>query len=235
MRQQLIQVLILLLCAADLAAQSNGVVVGGKWADQVSISDVNGRPFENNYGAVNGSPYFDAVYKYANILLRDGKKFVNIQVKLDLVTQETHFITANNQEAFAGKGIIKEISYADTGTTGIQTYKFQTGFPRVDRQTEINFYQVLAEGRCSFLKSITKSIEEKKSELSGEIAKDIETTENYYLFTKNEMKRLKKDKDFILSQLADKQAEINQFIQSNKINYKNTDDLTRLFNFYNAL
>jgi len=235
MCQQLIRIFILLLCTADLAAQPNGVVVGGKWADQVSISDVNGQPFKNKYDAVNGTPYFDAAYKYATILLSDGKKFVNIQVKLDLVEQETHFITANNQEAFAGKGIIKEISYADTMNTGIKLYKFQTGFPRVDRQTEINFYQVLAEGRCSFLKSITKSIEEKKNELSGEIAKDIETTENYYLFTKNEMKRLKKDKAFILSQLADKQAEINQFIQSNKINYKNTDDLIKLFNFYNSL
>ena len=235
MRLQIVQFFILLISAGHLAAQANGVVVGGKWADQIAISDVNGRPFENRYADVNGSPYFDVEYKFSKIILNNGPKFVNIKTKINLVTQQTVFITANEMEAYLEAGRVKEITYADTSTTGITLYKFQTGFPPAGKQTVNNFYQVIAEGRCSFLKSVTKNISERKSELSGEISKDFETTENYYLFVKGEMKSLKKDKTFILLQLADKQDQINQFIQPNKINYKNAVDLAKLFTFYNTL
>ena len=235
MRLKIIQVFISFICTGTLAAQPNGMVIGGKWADQIAISDVNGRPFENRYADVTGSPYFDAGYKFAKIILKEGKRFTNIQTKVNLLTQETVFITANEKEAYLQAGMVKEIAYADSTDKGILQYKFQTGYPAVDKQTTNNFYQVLAEGRCSLLKSITKNISERKSELSGEIAKEFEATENYYLFANNEMKRLKKDKAFILSQLADKQVELDQFIQSNKINCRNTADLIKLFTFYNSL
>lgn len=235
MRKQFILALMVFIYARHMNAQSNGVVVGGKWADQVSISDVNGRPFENRYADVNGSPYFNEVYKFANIKLSQGRSFTNIKSKIDLAAQELYFITSNGAEAFIQAGMVKEVSYADTTPGGILYYKFQTGFPAADKQTGNNFYQLLSEGRCSFIKAITKTIAEKKNELSGEVSKDFETTENYYLFVNGEMKRLKKDKGFIMAVLSDRQPQLSQFIDANKLNFKNTDHLVKLFNYYNSL
>ena len=227
----------LLLISADsiVCAQNNGVVIGGKWADQVSITDVNGRPFESKYIDVAGTPYFTEHYKIAGIQLREGKRFPNVRTRIDLLAQETHFLSSNGVEGYISAGMVKEVSYADTTPAGIVFYKFQTGFPAVDRQTENNFYQILAEGKCGLLKSITKSISERKNELSGEVVKEFETTENYYLFTKGIIKRIKKDKDFFIAELSDKQNQVIQFIQSNKLNFKNNDHLVKLLTYYNSL
>ncbi len=221
------------ICTAG--GQNNGIVIGGKWADQVSISDVNGRPFEKKYEDVNGHPFFDPAFHYAVITLAKGRTFVKVKTKINLLDQTTVFITSNNIEAFIERGSVKEISYIDTSAAGITTYIFQTGFPAVDRQQESNFYQVLSAGRCTLLKSITKSIAEKKNELSGELARDMETTENIYLFSNGKMSRLKKEKNFLLEVLADKKEQLIQYFDKEKPNLKNTDQLTRLVNYYNAL
>ncbi len=235
MRQRCCQILLAVICTGTLCAQNNGVVINGKWANQIFITDVNGRPFENKYADVSGTPFFNAEYKYANIKLKQGRTFVNVKAKIDMVSQEIYFISSNGIEGYIEAGMVKEITYSDTTTEGILFYKFQTGFPPIDMKNGNTFYQILSEGRCFFIKSITKKVSERKNELSGEVAKDFETYENYYLFVKGEMKRLKKDKEFILAELSDKQAQVNQFVLSNKTNFKNNDQLIKLLNYYNAL
>lgn len=237
MCRTLCQFLLFFICAGNTLAQNNGVVIGGKWANQIFISDVNGRPFQNRYADVTGTPYFNDEYKFANIKLSQGqgRTFVNVKTRIDLASQETYFISSNGIEAVIEAGMVKEITYADTTAEGIIFYKFQTGFPSIDMKTANNFYLVLSEGRCSFLKSITKKVTERKNELSGEVAKDFDTYENYYLFVNREMKRLKKDKDFLLAELSDKDTEIRQFIQNNKLNFKNDKHIVRLIDFYNTL
>ncbi len=237
MPRSIFQIVIAVLFINAVQAQGNGVVIRGNWADQISITDVNGRPFENIYNNVSGTPYFDEKYKFANIKLSQGqgRTFVGVKTRIDMVTQEVHFISSNEVEGFLFAGMVKEVTYDDTTTDGIIPYKFVTGFPAVDKQTNQNFYLVLSEGRCSFLKSIIKKVSERKNELSGEIAKDMETYEDYYLYIKGVMKRWKKDKDFILAELTDKQKEITQYILTNKVNFKNADQVTKLLKYYNSL
>lgn len=219
----------------SIAAQSNGVVVGGKWPSQIFISDVNGRPFESRFTDVDGTPYLHAAYKYADITLKQGRKFVKVKAKINLVTQEIIFESANGVEGYMEAGMVKEISYADTAETGIMQYKFRTGFPAIEKLTELHFYQVFAEGRCGLLKSIVKKVIERKNELSGEVAKEFETIENFYLFANGRMQRFKKDKEFVLSALTDKLPAVNQFIADNKTSFKNMDHIVQLLNFYNSL
>ena len=211
------------------------LTVNGKWAPQIFIADLNGMPIRNQYPDVNGSPYYIPEYKSATITLKEGKVFSNVKMRIDMVAHETYFLSSNGTEGYVAMGMIKEISYADTGSEGIVLHKFQTGFPAIDQQTPFHFYQVLAEGKCSLLKSIIKKVAERKNELSGEIVKEFETYEGYYLFSKGNMKRLKKDKDFILAELSDKQVQVNQFILANKLNLKNNDHLVKLLSYYNSL
>jgi hypothetical protein len=49
------------------------------------------------------------------------------------------------------------------------------------------------------------------------------------------MTRWKKDKDFILAELSDKQTEVNQYILSNKLNLRNQEHLVKLLTYYNSL
>ena len=182
----------------------------------------------------NNSPYFNENYRFADILMVKGRKFINVKARIDLFNQTIAFV-ANDIEAMLEPGSVRELSYRDTTESGIISYRFRTGYPAIDNKTPNNFYIVLADGKCALLRSVEKRLTQRKNEISGQVFNDYETIENYFLFSKGEMKHLKKDKDFILSELADKQQEVNKFIQDNKLNLRNNDHLVKLLEYYNGL
>ncbi len=183
----------------------------------------------------SGSPYFKDEYKYASIRLASGRVMSNIRMKIDLVAHETHFLTANGIEAVLDAGMVKEINFADTTGGEIQKYKFSTGFPAIDRNTDISFYQVLTEGRCTYLKLYTKKVTEGKNVFNGETIRDYETYEQYYILNKSGIKAAGKDKEFYLSELSDKLEAVSAFILANKINCKKPEQVWQLISYYNSL
>ena len=235
MKKQLFTLVTIFFIAANLQAQSNTFNTTGKWGSQIFLSDVNGRAFENKYADVNGSAYLFPNFKYAAITLTDGRKYSNVKARLNLLEHEVNFIASNGEEGYIGKGMVSAITIVDTNKQGAINYTFQSGYPKIDNQTIINFYQVLAAGKCSLLKSINKNIEDRSSEMSGEKSKEFIVRENLYVFIKGEMKRVKKDKDFFTSLFADQLLAINQYISANKLNYKSEEGLLKLVNFYNTL
>lgn len=86
----------------------------------------------NLIGQIN-CPFFNDAYKSSDIILNNDRAFKNVKTRIDLVTQEVHFISANGVAAFMLMGTEKEMSYADTTEKGIVQYKFQTGYPPIDR------------------------------------------------------------------------------------------------------
>ena len=182
-----------------------------------------------------GTPYFNEEYKYANIKLKHGRSFNNVKTRIDLLNLTTYFISSNGIEINIEAGNIKEITYADTTMSGIIFYKFQTGFPSFEKQTEKNIYLVLSEGRCTFLELITKKVTETKNNFSGGTVYDYETFEEYFLLLNGKLKRVKKGKDFILIELADKKPLLIEFIQTNKLNMNKPEHISRLITYYNTL
>lgn len=192
-------------------------------------------PISKRYFAAGGSPYFSETYKYATIILVQGRALKNVKARVDLVENETQFISANGAEGLLNRGMVREVSYADTTDSIITQYKLRTGFPSIEKLTKDNFYQVLADGRCIFLKAIIKKVTEIRNELPGGVVKSYETLEEYYIYAKGEMKRWKKDKDFILAELADKKTEVDQFVLTNKTNFRNVESVVKLVSYYNSL
>jgi len=183
-----------------------------------------------------GSPFFNDNYKYADITLNRGRRILNIKVKINLELQQVQFLSFNNVAAVMEAGTVKEVSYADTTSEGIVFYKFRTGYPEVDGKTRNNFYILLADGNCSLLRSVEKKVTEGKNVINNnEVIKDYETYDFFYLFIKGEMKRLKKEKQFILAELSDKQPQLETFIEENKINMRSIEQVAKLVNYYNTL
>lgn len=231
-----IPVLFLLYAGTSLYAQGSlsGVETNGKFATQVFLSDTYGRPVKPLPADVSGSPFFSNDYHFADILLANGRRFKSVRMRLDMDAQEMHFISANSVESFMEAGSVKEIAYTDTAAT-ITGYLFRTGYPAVEGKNSKTFYQVLINGKAELLRLVDKKISERKDEISGIINKEYETREEYYLFVKGEMKRLKKDRNFLSGVFADQQTALEQYIQSNKLNVKNMQDIEKLINYYNSL
>jgi hypothetical protein len=216
-------------------AQQNSIGTTGKWGTQIFLSDVNGKAFENKYADVAGSAYFFPNYKFSSIEMRDGKKFMDIKAKLNLVEHEVEFISASTVEGFIGKGLVSVISFSDTVRQEVKKYTFQSGFPGIDNQTIIHFYQVLSNGKVTLLKSINKAMEERNNELSGERSKEFVSRENWYIYQNGVMKRVKKDQAFFTALFTDKAEAYAKYVNENKVSFKNEDQIAKMVNFLNAL
>jgi hypothetical protein len=236
MKNRLIALLICLtIASSSLYSQANNISTTSKWGQQIFLSDVNGRAFENKYADVSGSAYLYPNFKFATIVLKDGRTYNNVQARLNLVEHEVNFIASNGEQGYIGKGMVTSILFNDTSKDGVNTYIFQTGFSPIDNQSAIHFYQVLVNGKISLLKSINKNIEERLNELSGEKSKEFAQRENLYVLYEGSLKRVKKDSDFFLSTMANQKEAINQYIRTNKLNFKNEEQLKKLVEFYNSL
>ena len=101
--QKLISFLIILFFSTNnIIAQQNTLTTTGKWGTQIFLSDANGKPFENKYADVTGSAYFFPAFKYSTIELSDGRKYMDIQSRLNIVEHEVEFISATSKEGYIG-------------------------------------------------------------------------------------------------------------------------------------
>lgn len=74
-----------------------------------------------------------------------------------------------------------------------------------------------------------------KNEMSEEISSQFDIYNDYYLYMKYEMKRIKKDKEYLLNLLADKKKELEEYIKEKKLNFKLMASIVKLIDFYNSL
>jgi hypothetical protein len=227
--------IVLLSSLNNLHAQQNTLGTTGKWGTQIFLSDANGRAFENKYADISGSAYFFPVFKFSSLELSDGRKYMDIKAKLNLVEHEVEFISATSKEGYIGKGLVSVISFNDTVRQEVKKYTFQTGFPGIDNQTSIHFYQVLSNGKVTLLKSLNKSMEERNNELSGEKSKEFVTRENWYVFQNGTMKRVKKDQSFFATVFSDKTEPFLGYVKEKKVNFKNEEQVIKMIDYLNTL
>jgi hypothetical protein len=214
-------------------AQNNTISTTGKWGQQIFLSDVNGQAFVNKYEGITGSVYDQTEYQLAKITLKDGRVYNDVKTRINLLEHEVNFIASNGQEGFLGKGMALEIAYVENNAS--QTKIFQCGFPPIDNQNRISFYQILLNGKTSLLKSVYKSIQERNNDLSGERFKEFATYENIYLLKEGIMSRIKKDKSSLLVLFQDKKEAIARYMEDQKLNLKNEAHLIALVQYYNTL
>lgn len=203
--------------------------------DHLTITDNEGGPFKNNYGNIEGSPFFIEHYCPANLKLNKGTEYQNILTKLDLYTHEIIVIDKDNKEIIVAEGLVVNVSLTDTAGGIPHMDNFRCGYPAIDKNNSFNYYQVLSDGRLQLLKHIRKEIVVEKNIQSGEMRKEFVSREEYYTFSSGEIKKLKRDKEHIEELMKDQQQKIKEYLKNKKMNYRNTGMLTDLFNFFNSL
>jgi len=222
------------LCASTFAQSAGNMYSDGNLGRLVAVSDINGQPFVNKFPDVSGSPFITG-FKMSNILLYGGKGFSNVLSRINFYDQTVSFIAVNGAEVATSPGYIRELNYTDTSIMGPVKHVYRTSFPPTDSLTATQFYEVLADGRCTLLKAIVKSISETRNALTASVSRDFETIETLYVYQNGSMTRVRKDKDFMLSKMADKKEEMAVYLQSHKISFRDPLQLAELVNYYNGL
>jgi len=206
-----------------------------KFDHYISMIDINGRLVQNIIINVEGSPYFIDSFRYADILLSDDKVFENIKVKIDFYKHEAHLIASDEKEIIADQGLIKEMILSDSVNGKWVFYHFKTGFPLIDKNKGNQFYQLLSYGEIQLLKLIKKEIVQTQNMMTREVKNEFVQYDEYYIFRHGEIKKLKKDKEFVLDLLKNEHKKIEDYLKDKKMNFRNITMLTSLFNYYNSL
>jgi hypothetical protein len=216
----------LLLCflmgglTSQVYAQPPSGFVSQDMAKTYTVFDENGKMFVNPSPDVTGTPFYAVDWKIGALIANSNYRFDSVKVRLNLFSQEVHFMDRNNNEMALAKGYIKAVILPNPLTGAPTGPKFQNGFPAIDEQDTYNFYEVLAEGKLWLLHSIRKVIAKEKDEMSGEVKKEYRAYEDYYIFDGKTMQRVKKG---------------SAIIDGKPVKYKNIDDLKKVIDQYNAL
>jgi hypothetical protein len=224
---------LLVASTGALEAQS-GFTFEGK--NSMVVFDNNGKAFENPPTDIAGSPFLRDDWRLGSVILAgQPRRFDSVKIRLNLMTQEVHFINRDNIEIALFRGYIGSIRFYDSSKIPGGAGEFRSGFPAIDNQDESNFYEVLCKGKIWLLESLRKIISQEKNEFSGEIKKEFVSYEDYYLFNGTSMSRLKKERSFLVGQFPGQQDKIASFIDANHLKLKTIDEIRRVVDYYNSL
>lgn len=207
----------------------------------MEFADLDGHSLLKKYDPeVTGSPFINDDWVNAKLTLSRGKEIGPLQIKLNIESNELHFLDSTGKELIAAEGLVKKVDcidyyskYSKDSTRCI----FQSGYPAIDGQNETTFYQVLTEGRIELLARKYKYIRVEKNDLTGDVSKSfVDGAAVLYVYAYSMIQPLKPNKNFIAALWEEhKQDEMNKYISDNKVSFKSTSDLIKLFNYYDSL
>jgi len=197
---------------------------------QQFIQDVSGIPFvATKYSAVEGFPNLFTDWKKAQVKLKDGTQYKDLDLMYDLVKDELSFKSKDGQPMLFKQSVV-QFQFNDMEqpyVSGIDGGKFFT-----DR----NYLQQMSTGKITVYKRTVKNIIEKNEYNS--VAKTqvfLENSQYFYQLNNGLLGVFKKDKKMLLELLADKQSEVQTFLTKNNIKLKEDKDLISVLSYYNSL
>lgn len=196
------------------------------------MNDGNGRPFKPTRGfEEEGSPFFSNEYLESSIQLMNGKSYHRIPVKINYLTGELLFKTEDGQEM----SVIKPFQRVALVKDG-QPYVFRSGFPAIDKQTELTLYELIDSGTAVLLKYTSVNFQDKQPYNSVNIIRTYNKKEVYYSYIPSKGLTALPSETEALVRLFEKDAVLMaEFANKHKLKAKKEGDLKKLFAYYNSI
>jgi len=189
---------------------------------------------EVNHAEIEGSPYLSDEWINGLVKFGDGRTYKDIPLKYNQANDVLYFQNDKKETLTFVKQVADFIiTYSSDNEDHVKHFK--SGFADISGYTTQNFFEVLVEGTAQLLKKNHKHIVSESGMALGTTTQKYADSESYYLVIADKAYTLKRDKKAILAILANKQAELEQFIKTNKLNLKEDRDLAKLIAYYNSI
>lgn len=207
--------------------------VGDDFSALRNFYTVGGQPVNNTKFTrlVSGTPFVRAEWRPVTLVLANGGRIQNIQVRLNLISNEIHYLK-DNVELVSDKQV-KEVVFSES-LDGMDRV-FRNGYPESPLTSKATYFEVLCDGRVQLLKFIRKVLTEQKPYSSATTEQTIRESESYYLFKDGQLHRIKNGKSDLLALLEDQQKMLSQMIDKNELNLRKEEDLMQVVHFYNRI
>ncbi len=185
--------------------------------------------------SINGSPFFNEDWQMTTLLGSNRKDKWFCKAKINLVTNEIHYLDKSDNELVLESGVIKKTIIRDNIDTSkiIAIFEYHDEPPILDVEKKGLYTQVLNDGNFSILK-YNKRLLTSKDSLFGTQKKYFFTNYQYYFIKHQQQITLikKLNTSNILGVLPNASAYIN-WIKTNKINLRKEEDFITFINYYN--
>jgi hypothetical protein len=195
---------------------------------QVYLRDIQGRLIrETNFIGVIGSPFENDEFLMGNVMLNNDNEFENVPLKYNIYNDELYFKNAKDEMLLSFVIPVKWFKLAG------QTYL--NGFPEIENYTRNSFYGLLAGNKIKLLFKAYKTISETRPYNSPNVEKRFERYKNYFILKEGKMYRFKPTRKALLNLFDSEGPRIEKYIEKEKINFRNNEDLIKIFDFINLL
>jgi hypothetical protein len=228
---------LLLNTAAAFAQQGNSspVTLNGQ-TQSIQFHNAQGLLIPVTYPNVQGTAYWKDDYTAAYLVLAENKSVDRIPAKMDLYKQQVQvYLEDNHQEAVFSKGTVRRVIFYDTLDGLSRQRTFQLGFPAIDEQDSLSFYEVLTPGKATLLHYRYERLGRKKVDFSVDYVDCFYPEERKYVLVNGQMKKLKKNNVNLLDILSDKKQELMGYIKEKHLNVEEDDDMSRIVKYYNLI
>src|SRR5258707_11749357 len=165
----------------------------------------NGVAYQPNYRGIEGTPYFQSENLTTGSLIYEGLTYTHIPLLYDLVHDQLLISDQKGQLLIVAAGKARQFTFADhlffyltvNGTSG--------------------YYERLTTGYATLYARHTRKIEEKIQ--SNQLYRTITAHDEYYLYKQGRYYPVESG-NHLLTLLADKKKELQQFQRSNHIRFR---------------
>ncbi len=188
------------------------------------------------YTEVTGNPYLINDWIAGSVILENNQKAA-ATLKFDIVANAVLY-QGKNGEALELKNKFSSFTLNTTVTdvSNMSPLVFVNGYPATDKQTEGTFYQLIGDGKIRLLKYYKKTIDERPgTSYTSSTTKSFKLIHDYYVFKDNQLTEIQPNKKALTKLFDDHAAQLDAYLKTSNINFKNDTDLQKLFAWYNSL
>ena len=187
------------------------------------------------YSTINGTPFWNNEFKIAMIYLNDGEAYGICPVKLNIATNEIHFLNRDGKELVAQHGIINKIVFYKSDTPARVLTVFRNDIELVAAQSKYKdlYVEELNQGKTQLLKVSRKSLQVTDSLFGTKKKYTFRLEETYFIMQNAKLYSLKKlsAKEILPWLYLDKPSE--SWTKKRGINFAREKDILVLFDYLN--
>ena len=185
-----------------------------------------------DYTNMEGTPYLYEDWQTGNVTLANGVSNKEpMMLKLNLVNDVVSFKDKETGQELEFVEPVQEFSLS----VGTAIRHFKSGFKNIDGIAPSAFLEVLSDGKAQLLKRNNKIVFEQQPIGSATKERTFIEKTKYYLVIDGKATVVKADKKSVLAALGDKHDQLEEYIKTNKVNFKNDAQLGKLVDYYNSL
>jgi hypothetical protein len=187
------------------------------------------------YSKINGSPFWNSQFINATIYLTETKPYVSCPVKLNIATNEVHFLSKSGDELTAQTGMVEKIVFYKRDNSAEISTVFRNDFEVINSYPKFKdlYVQELNQGNIQLLKVSRKTLKVGDSLFGTQKKYSFHLEESYFLKHNNRIQALKKINKKEILQYMPLYKNLEDWINSNRIDFAIEKDVIRFIDYIN--